>query len=194
MIMIKTPENVTCYVLVCLLQTYFSHWFSCIFHSNFKNQCFHCFHCAKTIFPKSWNIMESSKRLSKYHLSINFLAQKKTLFPISEKFKIQAGRLSRKKQFLCSKIQVFISQVNHKKKKVLPILYCLFIYSQNNRRLCLVQRKLVLSSLVEQTGYNTLEKWDKNNKKIQIKIPQPAQDIFKTSQDCLGIFIFKTPV
>ena len=31
----------------------------------------------KTIFPKSWNIMESSKRPSKYHLSINFLAQKK---------------------------------------------------------------------------------------------------------------------
>ena len=41
----------------------------------------------KTIFPKSWNIMESSKRPSKYHLSINFLAEKKTVFPISEKFK-----------------------------------------------------------------------------------------------------------
>ena len=41
----------------------------------------------KTIFPKFWNIMESSKRPSKYHLSINFLAQKKTVFPIPEKIK-----------------------------------------------------------------------------------------------------------
>ena len=31
--------------------------------------------------------MESSKRPSKYHLSINFLAEKKTVFPITEKFK-----------------------------------------------------------------------------------------------------------
>ena len=38
---------------------------------------------------------------------------------------------------MLSEIYVFISQVNHKKKKkkVLPILYCLFISSQNNRRL-----------------------------------------------------------
>ena len=35
----------------------------------------------KTIFPKSWNIMESSKRPSKYHLSINFLPQKRPYFP-----------------------------------------------------------------------------------------------------------------
>ena len=35
---------------------------------------------------------------------------------------------------MLSKIYVFISQVNHKKKKVLPILYCLFICSQNNRK------------------------------------------------------------
>ena len=38
-------------------------------------------------------------------------------------------------EFLLSKIYVFISQVNHEKRKVLPILYCLFICSQNNRRL-----------------------------------------------------------
>ena len=31
----------------------------------------------KTIFPRSWNIKESSKRPRKYHLSINFLAEKK---------------------------------------------------------------------------------------------------------------------
>ena len=30
----------------------------------------------KTIFSKSWNIMESSKRPSKYHLSINFWLNK----------------------------------------------------------------------------------------------------------------------
>ena len=41
----------------------------------------------KTIFPRSWNIIESSKRPRKYHLSINFLAEKKTVFPITEKFK-----------------------------------------------------------------------------------------------------------
>ena len=44
-------------------------------------------HCAKTIFPRSWNIIGSSKRACKYHLSINFLAEKKTAFPITEKFK-----------------------------------------------------------------------------------------------------------
>ena len=31
--------------------------------------------------------MESSKRESKYHLSINFLVEKKTVFPVTEKFK-----------------------------------------------------------------------------------------------------------
>ena len=41
----------------------------------------------KTTFPRSWNIMESSKRPSKYHLSINFLAQNMSVFPISETFK-----------------------------------------------------------------------------------------------------------
>ena len=41
----------------------------------------------KTTFPRSLNIMESSKRPSKYHLSINFLAQNMSVFPISETFK-----------------------------------------------------------------------------------------------------------
>ena len=35
------------------------------------------FTARKTIFPKSWDIMESFKRPSKYNLSINFLAGKK---------------------------------------------------------------------------------------------------------------------
>ena len=35
----------------------------------------------KTIFPRSWNIIESSKRPCKYHLSINFLTQKRPHFP-----------------------------------------------------------------------------------------------------------------
>ena len=38
----------------------------------------------KTIFPKTWKIMKSSKTPSKYYLPINFLDQKR-LFPISEK-------------------------------------------------------------------------------------------------------------
>ena len=41
----------------------------------------------KTIFLKSWNIMEKSNRPSKYHLSINFLAEKNTIFPITERVK-----------------------------------------------------------------------------------------------------------
>ena len=45
----------------------------------------------KTIFPKSWNIIESSKSSksskSKCHLSVNFLAEKKILFPITKRFK-----------------------------------------------------------------------------------------------------------
>ena len=71
----------------------------------------------KTIFPRSWNIIESSKTpckydlsinflpkkdrishhrivqnknfsvTSKYHVSINFLTQKRTVFPITEKLK-----------------------------------------------------------------------------------------------------------
>ena len=40
----------------------------------------------KAIFPKSWNIKKNSKRPSIYHLSINFLAEKKTVFPITKYF------------------------------------------------------------------------------------------------------------
>ena len=43
----------------------------------------------KSIFPRSWNIIESLKTPRKYHLPINFLTQKKTVFPITEKFKIR---------------------------------------------------------------------------------------------------------
>ena len=45
-----------------------------------------CYTARKSIFLKSWNIMESSKRPSKYPLSISFLAQK-NVFPISKNFK-----------------------------------------------------------------------------------------------------------
>ena len=41
----------------------------------------------KAIFRKFWNVMESSKRPSKEHLSINFLAETEPVFPITEKFK-----------------------------------------------------------------------------------------------------------
>ena len=46
----------------------------------------------KTIFPRSLNIIESSKRPCKYHLSNNFLAEKKTVFPITEKFKTRTSQ------------------------------------------------------------------------------------------------------
>ena len=46
----------------------------------------------KTIFLRSWNIIESSKRPRKYHLSINFLAEKNTVFPITEKFKTNTSQ------------------------------------------------------------------------------------------------------
>ena len=46
----------------------------------------------KTIFPRSWNIIESSKKPRKYHLSINFLAEKKTVFRITEKFKTKTSQ------------------------------------------------------------------------------------------------------
>ena len=45
------------------------------------------FTARKTIFPKSWSIMKSSKIPRKYQLSIKLLDQKMTVFPISEKFK-----------------------------------------------------------------------------------------------------------
>ena len=36
---------------------------------------------------QSWNLMEISKKTSKYHLFIKFLDQSKIVFPISKKFK-----------------------------------------------------------------------------------------------------------
>ena len=72
---------------------------------------------------------------------------------------LQAGMFNKKIQFFLSKIYVFISQVNHKKQKVLPILYCLFICSQNNRRLHWCRWwKLVLSWLAKWKGYHIPEK------------------------------------
>ena len=41
----------------------------------------------KAIFPRSWNIVETSKRPRKYYLYINFLPNKKTVFSITEKLK-----------------------------------------------------------------------------------------------------------
>ena len=46
----------------------------------------------KIVFPRSWKIMKSSKNPSKYYLYIKFLVKKKTLFPITGKFKIRAFR------------------------------------------------------------------------------------------------------
>ena len=44
-------------------------------------------HCMKNHISQVLECHGNSKRPSKYHLSINFLAQKKTLFSISKKFK-----------------------------------------------------------------------------------------------------------
>ena len=41
----------------------------------------------KTIFPKFWNIMESSKRPSKHNLPFNFLAQKRPYFTFPKRSK-----------------------------------------------------------------------------------------------------------
>ena len=44
------------------------------------------------IFPKFWNITESSKRPSKSHLSINLLAGKKTAFLLTQKLALEFCR------------------------------------------------------------------------------------------------------
>ena len=44
----------------------------------------------KTIFHRFWNMIENSKRSSKYHFYINFLRQKKTVSQISEKCKTRS--------------------------------------------------------------------------------------------------------
>ena len=54
--------------------------FNAFFLQPFGFPCYININTARTIFPKSWNIMESSKRPSKYHLSINFLAEKRPYF------------------------------------------------------------------------------------------------------------------
>ena len=58
-----------------------------IFHISLWRWSKPTYTARKTIFPKPWNIMESSKRPSKYHLSINFLAEKKDHISHTEKCK-----------------------------------------------------------------------------------------------------------
>ena len=41
----------------------------------------------KTIFPKSWNIIKSSKRPSKYHIFISLLGEKSPYFPSPKRSK-----------------------------------------------------------------------------------------------------------
>ena len=67
----------------------------------------------KTIFLRSWNIIESSKRPRKYHLSINFLTLKKDR--ISNHQKVQ------KKNFpVISKHHIFVNFLAQE-KTVFPI-------------------------------------------------------------------------
>ena len=49
--------------------------------------------------PKSWNIMKNSKIPRKYQLSVNFLDQRKTVFPTSEKFKTRTFSYSKNMVF-----------------------------------------------------------------------------------------------
>ena len=61
----------------------------------------------KTIFPRSWNIIESSKRPCKYHPSINFLTQKNRIchhrkvqnkaFPVFSKYHLSTNFLAQEK-------------------------------------------------------------------------------------------------
>ena len=71
----------------------------------------------KTVFPRSWNIMQSLKRPSKYYLYINVLVKKKTVFPVNEKFKTRTFSVAQSKNFLViSKYYLsinFLSQKEH---------------------------------------------------------------------------------
>ena len=57
-----------------------------------KKHNFYIITARKTIFPRSWNIIESSKIPCKYHLSINILAEKKPVFPITKRFKTRTSQ------------------------------------------------------------------------------------------------------
>ena len=74
-------------------------------------------------------------------------------------------------------IYVFISQVNHKKKKVLPTLYCLFISSQNNRDCTGAEEAGVeLASKVDRISYTRKTRWEMPHQLWLIEtLPQLSQ-------------------
>ena len=69
----------------------------------------------RTIFSRSWNILESSKRPSKYHLSINFLVQKKTVFPSPKSSKQELFKAQNKNFSVTSKYNLSINFLAHKR-------------------------------------------------------------------------------
>ena len=70
----------------------------------------------KTVFPRLWNIMESSKRPTKYYLYINFLAKKKDR--ISDHQKAQHKNFSEAQNMsfsVISKYDLSINFLSHKR-------------------------------------------------------------------------------
>ena len=65
-----------------------------------------------TVFPKSWNIMEISKRPSKYHLSTNFLTEKRSCFP--------SPKVSKQELLGNQEVSYFYQLLELKKKTVFP--------------------------------------------------------------------------
>ena len=69
----------------------------------------------KTTFPKSWNISESSKRPTKYHVPMNFSAQKKHLFNNSKSSKQELFKAQNKNFPVISKYHLSINFLAQKR-------------------------------------------------------------------------------
>ena len=74
----------------------------------------------KSTFPKSWNIMESSKLPRKYQLSINFLDQKRPYFLSLKSSKQELFHTQKTWYSMLKKISSYINFLNQK-KTVFPI-------------------------------------------------------------------------
>ena len=73
------------------------------------------FTARKTIYPKSWNFMKSSKRPRKYQLSVNFLDKKRPYF-LSLKSSKQELFLTQKTWYsMLKKLSSYINFLNQKK-------------------------------------------------------------------------------
>ena len=66
-----------------------------------------------TVFPKSWNIMEISKRPSKYHLSTNFLTEKRSCLP--------SPKVSKQELLGNQEVSYFYQLLDLKKRPYFPL-------------------------------------------------------------------------